>query len=249
MLIIWLSVVTRILQAEYVEQLLPHADGARPNLGATNGELVAALGGGDYVLLRRQAAMELRVVALQAPRYLQRIAPALLVPQLDLLPVGRAARYPVLVVDAHVAHVGTQAANALQPVRTVHTGVCVDKYRHIREVVVEVNYVFEVRPGLSPAVEPKVVGLGRVQLLVQEHRISILLHDCGINCPGRCVAVFPLTVDSRHEHFGECARQEQQLQQKQPPQKQPPRSQYSLRVPPHAFESHNCSTISIDDIA
>jgi hypothetical protein len=56
-------------------------------LGATNGELVAALGGGDYVLLRRQAAMELRVVALQAPRYLQRIAPALLVPQLDLLPI------------------------------------------------------------------------------------------------------------------------------------------------------------------
>jgi hypothetical protein len=57
-------------------------------LGATNDELVAALRGGDDVLLRRQAAMQLIVVALKAPSYLQRNAPALLVPQLDLLPVS-----------------------------------------------------------------------------------------------------------------------------------------------------------------
>jgi hypothetical protein len=44
---------------------------------------------------------------------------------IGMVPVGGAARDPVLVVDAHVCSVGAEASDALQPVRTVRRRVCV----------------------------------------------------------------------------------------------------------------------------
>jgi len=145
--------VASILDADDIEQVSPYMQRPPPDHVPADKELVTALRTHPYVLVHRQSSMELRGVAKQTPCSLQRVSPALLLPDLDTFPVGWTTSDPhVIHVNIHECSIGTDASDHVQPVLGMFMGLGMYKDSNVREVIIMIDDVLQIDTTLRPSI-------------------------------------------------------------------------------------------------